>query len=138
MSAPSLALPSSEAPPATAVARDLVAEVYARFVSAQSPRPRAKEAVDLFAGEGALQRLGSALVRHLTQLALSPPTADGLRQWLDLWQSVAGEHAAMQLPMRLLRVGIEYLASQPRNPGKLLDLPAEERELLRQVLPLSA
>jgi hypothetical protein len=40
----------------------------------------------------------------------------------------------MQLPLRLLRVGIDHLASQPRDPGKLLDLPAEERELLQQVI----
>jgi hypothetical protein len=93
------------------------------------------EAVDVFAGQDALQYLGYALIRHLSRLATSPTSDDGRRQWLRLWESVAGQHSELHLPLRLLRVGIDYLASQPRDPGKLLDLPAEERELLQQVLP---
>ena len=44
----------------------------------------------------------------------------------------------MRLPLRLLRVGIDYLASKPRDEGKLLQLPEEERLLLRQALSLPA
>ena len=43
----------------------------------------------------------------------------------------------MLLPLRLLRVGIDYLASQPKDEGKLLQLPEEERSLLRQALSLA-
>ena len=42
----------------------------------------------------------------------------------------------MQLPHRLLSVGIAYLKTQPRDETVLLQLPKEERSLVREVLGL--
>ena len=131
----SLTLSAVDPPLKTAIAGGVVGAIDAHFATAPVSKARAKEAVDVFAGRGALQELGLALVQHLSQLAAEAP-ADRPRQWLGLWESVGGQHPTLHLPLRLLRVGIDYLASQPRDPGKLLDLPAEERELLKQVLPV--
>ena len=114
----------------------LLADILGHFGSPQIWRERVKEVAKLFAAADALNYLGEALVRHLSKLATSPISAEGLRQWFEHWDASAGEHAAMRLPLRLLRVGIDYLASQPKDPGKLLELPAEERSLLRQALSL--
>lgn len=97
---------------------------------------RVKDIVEIFASHRAMNYLGDALVRHVSDLAASPIRGEVLQQWLAHWESAAGEHEAMRLPVRLLRVGIDYLASQPRDEGKLLQLPEEERSLLRQALSL--
>ena len=101
-------------------------------------RTQVSEVVKRFVDHGALNHLGDALVRHLSNLAASPTNTEGLRQWAAQWASSASEHEAMRLPMRLLRVGIDYRSSQPKDEGKLLQLPAEERLLLRQALGLPA
>jgi hypothetical protein len=77
-------------------------------------------------------------VDRVSWLATSPISGEGLSRWLEHWETSAGEQAAMRLPLRLLRVGIDYLASKPRDEGKLLQLPEEERLLLRQALSLPA
>jgi hypothetical protein len=72
----------------------------------------------------------------LAQLAGSVLNNGVLDQWLACWESAASEHKAMRLPLRLLRVGIDYLKTQPRDEGVLLQLPKEERALARQALGL--
>jgi hypothetical protein len=42
----------------------------------------------------------------------------------------------MRLPLRLLKVGIAYLKTQPRDETVLLQLLKEERALVRQALGL--
>lgn len=59
-------------------------------------------------------------------------------KWIEHWDSSARKHEAMHLPLRLLRVGIDYLSSNPQDEGKVLLLPSEERSLLRQALGLPA
>ena len=92
--------------------------------------------VKSFADQKALAYLGDSLVRHLPRLTTSPISGDGLKQWLAHWESAASAHESMRFPLRLLRVGVDYLTSQPKDPGKLLELPAEERSLLQQMLSL--
>jgi len=43
----------------------------------------------------------------------------------------------MEFPMRLFRTGIAYLKTQPRDEGVLLQLPSEERSLVRLALGLA-
>jgi hypothetical protein len=42
----------------------------------------------------------------------------------------------MCIPLRLLKVGIAYLKTQPRDETVLLELPKEERLLVREALGL--
>jgi DNA-binding transcriptional ArsR family regulator len=116
----------------------VVADSIRAFGSSEIWPTQVKEVVKIFAAHGALNYLGDALVRHLSKLATTPISGEGLKQWSAHWKSSADEHEAMRLPLRLLRVGIDYLSSQPMDEGVLLQLPAEERVLLRQVLSLPA
>jgi hypothetical protein len=43
----------------------------------------------------------------------------------------------MRLPLRLLSAGIAYLKTQPRDETVLLQLPKEERALVREALGLA-
>jgi hypothetical protein len=57
-------------------------------------------------------------------------------QWLAGWKSAASAEPAMQVPLRLLRAGIAYLKTSPRDEAVLLQLPSEERSLVRLALGL--
>jgi len=59
-------------------------------------------------------------------------------QWLAGWVNATPEGKGMELPLRLLRVGIAYLKTKPRDETVLLGLPKEERALVRQALGLPA
>jgi hypothetical protein len=69
-------------------------------------------------------------------LADSPLSSAGLDQWLSGWVSETSRYPAMQLPLRLVLTGIGYLKTQPRDETVLLQLPKEERALVRQALGL--
>ena len=90
----------------------------------------------LCAEHGYTANLGDAFVRHLAKLADSPLNSAGLDQWLSGWESETSRHPAMQLPLRLVRTGIAYLKTQPRDETVLLQLQKEERTLVRQALGL--
>jgi hypothetical protein len=74
----------------------------------------------------------------LAKLSQSHLNRAGLDQWLSGWETASAGHPPMQLALRLLRVGIAYLKSEPRSESVLLDLPREERSLVRQALGLPA
>jgi tetratricopeptide (TPR) repeat protein len=128
-----------ETPPGgTAFASEAVVAAVFRQMGAPGVRQaRLVQAIGLYEQHGCLSHLGDALVRHLAKLAGSVLNSAGLDQWLDCWKAAASEHEAMRLPLRLLRVGIDYIKTQPRDEGVLLQLPKEERALARQALVLA-
>jgi tetratricopeptide (TPR) repeat protein len=99
-------------------------------------RARLAQAVRIYTEHDSLSHLGDALVRHLAHLAESPLNSAGLDQWLVSWERATSQHAAMRLPLRLVGIGIAYLKTQPRDETVLLQLPKEERTLVRQALGL--
>jgi tetratricopeptide (TPR) repeat protein len=115
------------------------AAIMAIFRQIGSPatwQARLAEVAMIYAEHDSLPHLGDALVRHLAQLADSPLNSAGLDQWLASWELTTSQHAAMRLPLRLLGAGIAYLKPQPRDETVLLQLPKEERTLVRQALGL--
>jgi len=100
-------------------------------------RPRVRQLVELYAKRERLTDLANGLVQHLSELKDSPLNRAGLDAWVDEWTGAAASYPAMHLALRLLRVGIEYIASGKNDEGILLQLPQEERSLLRQALQLS-
>ena len=57
-----------------------------------------------------------------------------LNGWREAWQAAVGDCDAFQLPLRLIDAMIQYRATQDLRI--LLDLPVEERDLLRQLLQI--
>ncbi len=109
---------------------------FLHFGSPEVWRPRVAEIVTLYARHGVLSFLGNALVSQLSRLQTSSLAPDVFRQWLTAWQAAAADQPALALPLRLLRAGIDYLTGEPRDQGVLLQLPSEERALVRQALGL--
>ena len=119
------------------VSEAVVAAVFRQMGAPGVRQARLVQAISLYEQHGCLSHLGDTLVRHLAKLAGSVLNSAGLDQWLDCWKAAASEHEAMRLPLRLLRVGIDYIKTQPRDEGVLLQLPKEERALARQALGLA-
>jgi tetratricopeptide (TPR) repeat protein len=133
-----LALPGTSESKMSLVKSTLAAVVDVVVANSMRAFANIDEIVKLLADHDALAYLGGALVRYLPELEASPIGGAGLKRWFAQIEASTGQHEAMRLPLRLLRVGIDYLTSQPRDEGKLLQLPEEERSLLRQALSLPA
>jgi tetratricopeptide (TPR) repeat protein len=121
---------------AASATRALVAVVFRQMGFPEVRRARVDQSVDLYARCDRLPLLGGALVRHLAELAGSTLNQAGLDEWLAGWASAASGHEVMQFPLRLLCAGIDYIKTEPRDEGVLLQLPQEERALVRQALEL--
>lgn len=112
-------------------------EIHSSIGSPLFRKPRAQELVGAFAESGCSQDLGIGLLRSLEVLGSAHLNKQGLEAWLGQWEAASDGHPEMQLPLRLLRVGIDYIASEPKDETLLLQLPQEERRLLRQALGLA-
>ncbi len=122
--------------PSPLVTDAAITAIFSQIGSPETWQARLAESAKLYAENDSLPHLGDALVRHLTHLAKSPLNSAGLDQWLAGCERATSQHAAMRLPVRLLSVGIAYLKTQPRDETVLLQLPKEERTLVRQALGL--
>jgi tetratricopeptide (TPR) repeat protein len=128
-----------ESTPAVPPASDSVmASILREIGSPDVWRARVVETTALYAKHGCLNYLGNALVWNLSALKQSVLKNEGLEEWLACWESAAAQNAELQLPVRLLRSGIAYLKTRPRNEAILLDLPSEERRVVREALGLPA
>ncbi|MEQ1751181.1 MAG: hypothetical protein ABL974_17265, partial [Prosthecobacter sp.] len=92
-----------------------------------------------FAEVKLLMELGESLVRHLPRLRFSPLKNAAHEAWADCWTKTCADlkpedQTKMEIPLRLLRAGIDYLKT--KDEGSLLILPIEERKLVREALGL--
>lgn len=91
--------------------------------------------VDLYERNDALVALGAGLVRTISDLN-SPLVSDAAaRSWLEAWKSAAATREGLQIPLRLLDAAVRYRESGDRRV--LLELPAEQRALVAEVLGVS-
>jgi len=93
--------------------------------------------VSIYQKHSVLQYLGEGLVNHLGKVfrAGEPfPSSDNLRQWLAAWEQTSGGLDEFRLPLRLLRVGIDFIIAGGKDLGVLLTLTSAEREILKQAL----
>lgn len=118
------------------VTDEVIAAIFRQTSSPDTCRARLTQTLAFYAEHQVLPVLGEALVRHLAKLSQSHLNAAGLDQWLAGWEAGSAGQPALRLPLRLLRAGIAYLKTEPRSEGVLLDLPREERGLVRQALGL--
>ncbi len=79
-----------------------------------------------------IAKLGGSLVRRLATIEMDGTTPTSLYKWRDNWMEFGSLHPEMQVPLRVLRVGIDYLIKEDRKV--LLDLIFTERQILEQAL----
>ena len=132
-----LASPHKPPPVIAQVSEALVQAIFSQFGSPAVWPARAAQSVALYREHGALAYLGGALVQHLARVKESALNNSGLDQWFAGWATLASGDKVMEFPLRLFRTGIAFLKAQPRDEGVLLQLPAEERRLVRMALGLA-
>jgi len=96
--------------------------------------PRFRSTLTGLSGVGFIPRLGSALVEHLGFLAKEKVDESRILSWLDLWTKLGQGFDSLSVPLRMLKVGLDYLVSS--DEGELLVLPQEERRVVQQALGL--
>ncbi len=77
---------------------------------------------------------GQALIEQLSYLKDSDWSADDLKAWNQLWQQLGAENESLRVPLRLLGTGTDYLVTKKET--SLLELPLEERRIIRNILGL--
>jgi tetratricopeptide (TPR) repeat protein len=90
--------------------------------------------IAIYSEAGVLAHLGDGLVRSLRLIDAGRLGVKALEDWREAWLELGGGHSELEIPLRIFRVGIEYLI---RGDEKvLLDLVTVERKVLRQALGL--
>jgi len=96
--------------------------------------------VNIYQKHSALQFLGEGLVSHLGEMfrAGAPfPSSDNLSQWLSAWEHATNGLDDFRIPLRLARVGIDFIIDGGKDTDILLTLTSAERDILKQALGLS-
>lgn len=97
------------------------------------------EFVGNFSENDLMSACGDSLIHHLSEMKAGLLGSADYEAWWRHWSATcsqlkAEDQAKMEIPLRLLHAGIEYLKST--DEGVLLALPVEERKILREVLQL--
>lgn len=114
--------------------------IFDAGLSVDVRREKIERIVCLYHCHSALSQLGDGAVKHLGKVFCEGepyPSSDNLRQWLSAWEQAASGLDELRLPLRLLRVGIDFIIAGGKDPGVLLTLTATEREVLKQAFGIS-
>lgn len=86
------------------------------------------------------QIMGYGIVDHIGILFKNGepfPAIEILETWCQIWERVTDGLEEFDIPLRLMRTGIDFLKQGGTDEGILLTLTAPEREILKQALGLS-
>jgi len=118
----------------------LIGFLFAAGLTLKGRKAKIQKLVKIYRNCKLLSVLGEGAVRHLGEIYLSGspfPSDDNLEQWFGVWESVTAGWEEFQLPLRLLRTGIDFIKSDGNDPGVLLLLTSTERKLLEQAFGVS-
>ncbi len=93
--------------------------------------------IELYDKHQAISALAMGLVREKSIGALmSEMVSDkAARTWLEVWRELTSDYTQFQIPLRLLNAAVRY--REKGDKRVLLELPIEERNLLKPLLGIS-
>ena len=91
--------------------------------------------IPLFEKYQFLNALGVGLIKSCNALISAMVSQDAAQAWLEIWTEAAEGHEEFKIPLRLLKAAVHYKAA-PEDPRVFLQLPSEERTILKQALGL--
>lgn len=98
--------------------------------------PKVREFLEVYSENCALDGICFGLVWSIPLIEnCQTMTADGLSSWCDVWADQIEKYPELEMPVRLMRIGVEYF-TLGKNEAVLYELPEEERRILKQVLGL--
>ena len=77
--------------------------------------------------------LGQGLVRSIPALMSEMVSDKAAQTWLEVWRELVSDRPEFQIPLRLLNTAVRYRETKG-DKRVLLELPIEERELLKPLL----
>ncbi|MEP0791573.1 MULTISPECIES: tetratricopeptide repeat protein [Cyanophyceae] len=98
-------------------------------------RSRITTLVELYKKHEVLPPLGKGLVESIPAFMSEMVSDKAARTWLEVWRELTSDCKEFQIPLRLLNAAVRYRETKG-DPRVLLELPIEERNLLKQVLKI--
>jgi tetratricopeptide (TPR) repeat protein len=113
-------------------AAKIIKRVFDNNYKQATLRERIDILINLHCKHGAAGNLGEGLVRSMASLNSPMVSSAARRVWCEVWQENASDRPEFQLPLRLLDIGVRFF--ETHDERLLLELPTEERTLLRPLL----
>lgn len=136
--------PGGEIAPSEVIGRDDITRRLWRVLERQSlilsaerrmGKTRITTVLQLYDKRQITSELGKGLVVSIREL-MSPMVSDAsAHKWWNVWQELTSDRSEFQIPLRLLNTAVRYRQTKS-NPRVLLELPIEERRLLKPLLGL--
>jgi tetratricopeptide (TPR) repeat protein len=96
-------------------------------------RSRITTLIALYDKHQVISGLGQGLVRSIPALMSEMVSDKAAQTWLEVWRELVGDRPEFQIPLRLLNTAVHY-REKKGDKRVLLELPIEERELLKPLL----
>lgn len=92
--------------------------------------------IQLYNKHQVISALGQGLVRSIPALMSEMVSDKAAQTWLEVWQELTSDYTQFQIPLRLLNTAVRYRETKG-DKRVLLELPIEERNLLKPLLGIS-
>ena len=92
--------------------------------------------ITLYNKHQVISALGQGLVRSIPALMSEMVSDKAAQTWLEVWQELTSDYTQFQIPLRLLNAAVRYRQTKG-DKRVLLELPIEERNLLKPLLGIS-
>jgi len=113
--------------------KEIVCNLFNSTHDASIWRARLTTLIQLYDKHQVVYALVKGIVGSIPTL-MSPMISDvAARTWLEVWRELTSDRPKFQIPLRLLNAAVRYRETKG-NPRVLLELPVEERKLLKPLL----
>ncbi len=99
-------------------------------------KTRIKDLIAFCKKHGGTSALGQGLVHNIPRLMSQMVSDKAAQTWLEVWRELTSDRPEFHLPLRLLNAAVRYRATKG-DRRVLLELPIEERNLLKPLLDIS-
>lgn len=96
-------------------------------------RSRITTLIALYDKHQVISAIGQGLVRSIPALMSEMVSDKAAQTWLEVWRELVSDRPEFQIPLRLLNTAVRYRETKG-DKRVLLELPIEERELLKPLL----
>ena len=119
--------------PETGNTKAIISNLFNSSHDAAIWNSRIKTLIEIYNKHQIISALGQGLVRSIPVLMSEMVSDKAAQTWLEVWQKLVGDRPEFQIPLRLLNAAIRYRETKG-DRRVLLDLPIEERNLLKPLL----
>ncbi|MGB7415562.1 MAG: tetratricopeptide repeat protein [Thermosynechococcaceae cyanobacterium] len=113
----------------------MLLSLFKRTQDLQQWQSHIQKLLSLFEQYQFLNALSVGLIKNCSALLSEMVSQAAAQAWVDIWEVEAGKHEEFKISLRLLETTVHY-KQKPDDPRVFLELPTEERAILKQALSL--